>query len=413
MQQMHMMRMQQEHQDWAEKDMNAMRFVEHEDEMHRSVYVSDEGFDNIEELDDAWDTLQGKEDGGGPSKAKYREEWTKLQERLEGLDKKVTTVKYIFSKNNPYIEEEATTQRNFDEDPSEEELFLKGVELYQTGDIKEAILAFEGGVQKRSDNDECWRYLGMCHAENDEDKQAIACLQKAIEIDPYNLESLLILGTSYVNELDSEKALRMLQAWIAHNPRFYGLQVTPDIHSDGTLMDEVMQLVLAAHQHAPEDLDIKVLMGVLYNVSSDFESAGALLSEAVHSRGEQVDFNLLNKLGATLANSGKSEQALPIYKQALEKRPNYARGWLNLGISLANLNRYQDAAKAYVQALHLNPRARHIWGYLRVVLTCLEELDLVELCGKEDISSVAPRLSLKLDSRGQQPIPDSSLLTIL
>ena len=51
------------------------------------------------------------------------------------------------------------------------------------------------------------------------------------------------------------------------------------------------------------------------------------------------DYSLWNKLGATLANSQRSEEALPAYHRALDLKPKYARGWLNLGISHANLSR--------------------------------------------------------------------------
>ena len=37
------------------------------------------------------------------------------------------------------------------------------------------------------------------------------------------------------------------------------------------------------------------------------------------------------QLGATLANHNKSEQAVQVYAKALNIRPTYARGWLNLG----------------------------------------------------------------------------------
>lgn len=63
----------------------------------------------------------------------------------------------------------------------------------------------------------------------------------------------------------------------------------------------------------------------------------------------------------------------------------YARGWLNLGISYANLSQHEEAARAYLQALHLNPEAKHIWGYLRVALTWMDRLDLVELTNREDV----------------------------
>lgn len=47
------------------------------------------------------------------------------------------------------------------------------------------------------------------------------------------------LGTSYVNELDSQRALHNLKAWVQHNPKYSGLEIAVDEYSDGTLMDEV------------------------------------------------------------------------------------------------------------------------------------------------------------------------------
>ncbi len=63
-------------------------------------------------------------------------------------------------------------------------------------------------------------------------------------------------------------------------------------------------------------------------------------------------------MAATLANGGRSEEALPIYAKALQNRPNFARAWMNLGISYSNLNLFGEGAKAYVQALHLSPKAK-------------------------------------------------------
>ena len=36
---------------------------------------------------------------------------------------------------------------------------------------------------------------GVCHSENDEDKKAIISLRRSLDEDPYNLDSLLALGT--------------------------------------------------------------------------------------------------------------------------------------------------------------------------------------------------------------------------
>eukprot|EP01038_Epipyxis_sp_PR26KG_P004868 gene4868-6820_t len=331
----------------------------------------------------------------GPSKEGYESAWNNLSEKLSSGNfvNSTKNKEYIFEKNNHYdqIKKESNANTN--------ELFEKAMNHYNNGKLKEAILLFETIV--KNDNsltadlmDESWRMLGVCHAENEEDKKAILCLEKAVECDPFNLDSLLLLGTSYVNELDSVRALETLRTWVAHNPNLQGLSYTADEYSDGSLMDEVMQLMISAAEYAPHDLQIQIVLGVLYNVSMDYDAAVECFHRVVQQNPN--DFSLLNKLAATFANGNRSEQALPYYMKSLQLRPTFARGWLNLGISHANMNNYSEAAKAYVQALHVNPNARHIWGYLRVVFSCMDRLDLVELSGKEDVFGLAAALGLQL-----------------
>jgi len=42
------------------------------------------------------------------------------------------------------------------------------------------------------------------HQENDEDEKAIVCLEKAYSLDPFDLESLLYLGSSCSNVYDKK-----------------------------------------------------------------------------------------------------------------------------------------------------------------------------------------------------------------
>jgi tetratricopeptide (TPR) repeat protein len=45
------------------------------------------------------------------------------------------------------------------------------------------------------------------------------------------------------------------------------------------------------------------------------------------------DYSLWNKLGATLANSSRSNEAISAYQKALDLKPNYMRAWTNMGIA--------------------------------------------------------------------------------
>lgn len=267
----------------------------------------------------------------------------------------------------------------------------EGLKQFNNGDLQEAIQSFEMELQQNNmDNATAWRMLGRCHAENDMDPEAIQCLEAAVDRDPYSPETLLALSTSYVNELDHERALKNLKAWFTHNPKYSGLELPTDIYGDGetvektSAFEEVKQLLLSALAFDATDAgDVHEALGVVYNVIKDYDAAAASLQKALETRRD--DYQLWNKLGATLANGTRSDQALPAYHRALQIKPKYARAWLNMAISHSNLEDHDEAARCYLQTLSLNPGAKHCWAYLRMALSSAERWDLLPLCFEQDV----------------------------
>lgn len=299
-------------------------------------------------------------------------------------------------------------------------LYEQGLQLFNEGNISQAILCFESTLRNiDQEHADAWRMLGKCHTENDEDSKAIVCWLRSLERDPFSPETLLALGVAYVNELDHERAVETLRGWVANHPLYAGMiddttnvakGEVEDLYGDATVeegingnnnnnrqpmraqtvveMRDVERLLLRALDYdrtADSAAEVWEALGVVYNVSRDYDAAVDAFQRAIDVRPN--DYQLRNKLGATLANGNRSDEALPSYRVALRLKPKYARGWLNMAIAHSNLHNYSEAARCYLQTLSLNPEARHVWSYLRIALTCDEKWDLLPLAASQNLSA--------------------------
>jgi len=112
----------------------------------------------------------------------------------------------------------------------------------------------------------------------------------------------------------------------------------------------------------PKDPDLLTSLAVLYFISRNYKASVELFNAALTY--DPTNYSLWNKLGATLAHLGRTDEAMEAYHKALEYKPNYVRCWVNLGIAHAFKGEHKDAAELYLNALSMNPNAKHVWTYL-------------------------------------------------
>lgn len=78
-----------------------------------------------------------------------------------------------------------------------------------------------------------------------------------------------------------------------------------------------------------------------------------------------------NRLGATLANSGRPEDAIEAYHKALEYKPTFVRARFNLGVSCLNIGCYKEAAEHLLGALSMHQIEKS--GSMKNVSTSLRD----------------------------------------
>jgi len=173
----------------------------------------------------------------------------------------------------------------------------------------------------------------------------------------------------YTNEGYETSAYRTLERWVSVK---YPQVVTGPIDAPKeigfteriALQQKVTDLFIKAAQLSPSgesmDPDVQVGLGVLFYAADEFEKAidcfeAALTSTEAGVVNSKQNMHLLwNRLGATMANSGRSEEAIQAYERALEFRPNFVRARYNLGVSCINMGVLPEAAGHLLGALEMH-----------------------------------------------------------
>ncbi|ROI36428.1 Peroxisomal targeting signal 1 receptor [Anabarilius grahami] len=287
--------------------------------------------------------------------------WEKLQQEWEEMAKRDAEAHPWLSDFDQMLSSSYDKGYQFEEDNpylSHEDPFAEGVKRMEAGDIPGAVRLFESAVQRQPDNQLAWQYLGTCQAENEQEFAAISALRRA-------------------------------------------------------LFGDVQTLFLSAAAADPTwvDPELQCGLGVLFNLSGEYDKAVDCFSAALSVTPQ--DYLLWNKLGATLANGNRSEEAVAAYRRALELQPGFVRSRYNLGISCVNLGAHREAVEHFLEALSLQRQAAgdgeggasrgpgsavtvmsdNIWSTLRMALSMMGESSLYSAADRRDLDTLLAHFS--------------------
>ncbi|KAJ7497473.1 hypothetical protein FB451DRAFT_1386718 [Mycena latifolia] len=322
-------------------------------------------------------------------------EWDNLQadwDRFEATNTGIKPVdRYMFQINNPYVSDTPSLTTRHHLAHQERQAFL------------DSVLELEAVVQRNMTDASAWFDLGVKQQANEREKQALQALTRAVELDPSHLAAWLALAISHTNDGNRAATHDAIRNWVDRNERYRdAVSQYRASHPDNSYaplpeqFGSLIQCLIAMARSdttGAVDADIQIALAVLLNTNEDYEKAQDCFRTALAVRPD--DWLLYNRVGATMANSGRAEEALQYYHRALELNPMF-----NLGISCINLRRFEEAAHHILDALGLQESdgisygsdssqsgvtTTALWDSLRTASMHLQRPDLATFCDNQDL----------------------------
>jgi tetratricopeptide (TPR) repeat protein len=257
--------------------------------------------------------------------------------------------------------------------------FQQGVALRVKHDVDGAIACFQKALDLDPKYAPAHNSLGNALNDKGDREGAIACYQKALDLNPKYVPAHSNLGACLADQGDRDGAIACYKKALELDPK-YALahnNLGNALKNKGDL-DEA----IACYQKALE-LDPKFALahnnlGFALATKGEVDSAVACYHKALELDPKHALAH--NNLGIALYAKGERDGAITCYKKALELDPKFALAHYNLGIALRSKGDLVGAIVCYQKALALDPKDAQFHNNLGLALATKGEVDNAIAC---------------------------------
>lgn len=246
------------------------------------------------------------------------------------------------------------------------------VGLYHAGDYAQMELATRALLKLYPESAFGWSVLGT--ALQVQGKDALAVLQKTVELTPGDPEAHSSLGNALQSLGRFDDALASYERALALNPAFVEAlsNIGGALQAKGRLEDaaEYYRRALAIR---PDYALAHFNLGNTLKAQEKFEQAAASYRATLALTPDDAEAHC--NLGNCLHGMEQYEQAIRSYEHALACNPGYAIAHGNMGAALYKLKRFDEALASYRSALQLAPYDAEAHNGLGQTLEALKQHD--------------------------------------
>jgi pentatricopeptide repeat protein len=239
----------------------------------------------------------------------------------------------------------------------------RALDALESGQIDEFNRLY-GWALRKDDDETLYNLAGELYALGFDGK-ALRIYEKLIERYPGDHELPVLAAEILVDQGENDRALANLEK-IPEDSEFYvsALMVEADLYQTEELYEVSERKLLAAEQLAPDEPAIQLALGELYYTMQDYPKAVTyylrLIKQGIPMMSQ---INIVERLAASYAASGKFEKAIAYYEQIHDEdlTPDIL---MQEGITYLQLNEVQRAQTVLEKVVDMDSSYSSVYPYL-------------------------------------------------
>ena len=196
---------------------------------------------------------------------------------------------------------------------------LRGVNFMRMDSVQQAADNYARAVQLFPEEPEVNYYMGLICTRQQKSNEAVSWLEKAYNLEPNNLQTMLALSAAYDEVRDAQRAEQLYAKLLKQYP---GLPVVLNNYAyhlavRNIRLPEALDMALKAIKEEPQNAAYLDTAGWIYFRMGEYEKARDLIEKSVNSRSASAE--VAEHLGDVYEKLGNLEKALQYWKRALDQ----------------------------------------------------------------------------------------------
>jgi len=251
--------------------------------------------------------------------------------------------------------------------------FLMSLDLFQSpevyfnvslvytrkGMIEEAMASVQKSIELDPEYADAWNQLGNLHKSRNDLKEAATYYEKAAELNPEDVTAHNNLGFVYTQRGDVEKGMEQFQLAVRLDPN------NVEAHNNlGSLFlgqgkyDQAMLELNRALEIRPDNQDAMINLGTVYMSLNDYAKAEDLFLKVLERDNKSAE--AYGQLGFLYLLKEEFDKALSYYQEVLRLQPDDPKSYYYIGKAYQALGQKDAAMRAWQKSLDLKPDAAGI-----------------------------------------------------